>query len=349
MDRPRLRAALLGHYDRHKRDLPWRGESDPYRILVSEVMLQQTRVETVVAYYEAWLERFPDARALADASEAEVLKTWEGLGYYRRARSLRGAAIRICERFEGNLPDTVEELRMLPGVGEYTAGAVGSIAFGLCVPAVDGNVRRVLARWFDVAEPSAAWLREVAGELVDPERPGDWNQSLMELGATVCKPKAPQCDGCPVSWSCAAREAGTVEQRPFPIRKRAPRPATFALAVLRAPDGRVLMERRPPHGLLGGMWALPEMEVQGGGESATLDAAMRVGEGLGVEAPAAAWSALPPVRHRFTHIDATYLPWLLDVDASAPVRSEADRRWVDSAGREDLAMPVAQRSILADV
>ena len=348
MDRSRLRAALLAYYDEHKRDLPWRDESDPYRILVSEIMLQQTRVETVVAYYQAWLERFPDIRALAEAAEADVLKAWEGLGYYRRARSLQGAATMIRERYQEDFPDTVEELRGLPGVGEYTAGAVGSIAFGLRVPAVDGNVRRVLARWFDVAEPSAAWLREVAAGLVDPRRPGDWNQSLMELGATVCTPKAPRCEACPVSWACAAREAGTVEERPAPIRKRAPRRATFALAVVRAPDGSVLMERRPSDGLLGGMWAFPELEVPAG-QDVALDAAMKIGDGLGLEAPATAWSALPPVRHRFTHIDATYLPWLLDVDASLPVRARADSLWVDRAGRQDLAIPVAQRSILAEL
>lgn len=348
MDRPRLRATLLAHYDRHKRALPWREADDPYGILVSEIMLQQTRVETVVTYYRAWMERFPDVRSLAEASEADVLKAWEGLGYYRRARSLRSAAVMIRERFGGVCPDTVEELRALPGVGEYTAGAVGSIAFGLRVPAVDGNVRRVLSRWFDEADPSAAWLREVAAELVDPQRPGDWNQALMELGATVCTPRTPRCEACPVAWACAARQAGTVAERPAPARARAPRPATFALAVLRAPDGGILMERRPSDGLLGGMWALPEVEVDDGGEGA-LDAARRLAESVGVSAPASAWRMLPPVRHRFTHIDATYLPWLLELDLLRPLPAEVDGRWVDGAGRRALAVPVAQRAILADL
>ncbi len=348
MDRPRLRATLLAHYDRHKRALPWREEDDPYRILVSEIMLQQTRVETVVTYYRGWMERFPDVRSLAEASEADVLKAWEGLGYYRRARSLRGAAVMICERFEGACPGTVEELRALPGVGEYTAGAVGSIAFGLRVPAVDGNVRRVLSRWFDEADPSTAWLREVAAELVDSARPGDWNQALMELGATVCTPRTPRCDACPVAWACAARQAGTVAERPAPARRRAPRPATFALAVLRAREGGILMERRPPDGLLGGMWALPEMEVDGG-EDGALDAVRRLAEGVGVSAPASAWRRLPPVRHRFTHIDATYLPWLLELDLPRRLPEQVDGRWVDASGRRALAVPVAQRAVLDDL
>jgi A/G-specific adenine glycosylase len=348
MHHSRLREALLAHYDRHQRDLPWRAESDPYRILVSEVMLQQTRVETVLGYYEAWIERFPTVRALAEASEAEVLKAWEGLGYYRRARYLHRAAMMVCERFQGELPSSAEQLREIPGVGEYTVGAVGSIAFGLQVPAVDGNVRRVLARWFDVAEPSAAWLREVATELVDPDRPGDWNQALMDLGATVCTPRAPRCEVCPVSWVCAARKAGTAEKRPEPKRKRAPRPATFALAVLRSPDAGVLMVRRPQGGLLGGMWALPEVEIEQG-EGAPLEAVRRLAEGLGVRASSRSWRPLRSVRHRFTHIDATYLPWLLDLRAPSPVSSEPDRRWVDHAERQDLAVPVAQRNILEDL
>ena len=345
-DHRRLHSDLLAHYDRHRRDLPWRQESDPYRILVSEVMLQQTRVETVEAYYLAWLRRFPDAEALAEASEAEVLKAWEGLGYYRRARNLHRAARVVRERHGGRVPSTVEELRELPGVGEYTAGAVASIAFQHPEPAVDGNVRRVLARWHDVAEPSPRWLRERAAELVHPARPGDWNQALMELGATVCTPRAPRCSSCPVSWACASRSAGTVEERPVSVRRRPPRSATFALAVLRSAAGEVLLERRPSGGLLGGMWALPEAEVQGERESWA--AAAEIAEGLELGAPMEEWRALPHVRHRFTHIDATYVPWLLEVGEPDVLPSGARRRWADADGRRRLAIPVAQRAVLAE-
>ena len=210
---PALRRALLDHYDRTARDLPWRRETDPYRIWVSEVMLQQTRVETVVGYYGAWMERFPDLDTLAGADADDVMKAWEGLGYYRRARNLhRGAAV-VRDSLGGAVPGSYAALRDLPGVGDYTAGAVASIAFGEVVPAVDGNVRRVLARLYDVAEPKPAWLRRTAAEWVDADRPGDWNQALMELGAVVCTPAKPNCDVCPVSSGCAALAAGTILPR----------------------------------------------------------------------------------------------------------------------------------------
>ncbi|MEX2465761.1 MAG: A/G-specific adenine glycosylase [Gemmatimonadota bacterium] len=357
-DLDRLRADLLGFYDRQKRDLPWRREEDPYRILVSEVMLQQTRVDTVLGYYEPWLGRFPDIEALAAASEDSVLKAWEGLGYYRRARNLHAAARVVREEWGGAVPSTEAELRMLPGVGEYTAGAVASIAFGEAVPAVDGNVRRALARLYDVVKPTARWLRETAAALVDPERPGDWNQALMELGATVCTPRAPSCGACPVAWGCAARSAGTVDERPAPTRKRAPRKAVIALVVLRAPGGEVLLERRGEGGVLAGMWAFPEQEIDGvdrAAEAARELAAEFLTAGHGSpagtgDAPLAEARPLPHVRHHFTHIHATYVPWLLEV-ADVPERcldsSDRETRWAGSAERSELALPVAQRTVLA--
>src|SRR5687768_12935276 len=185
----RMRRALLGFYDAHRRALPWREDPRPYRVWISEVMLQQTRVDAVLPYYRAWMERFPDVRALAAAPLDDVLKAWEGLGYYARARNLHKTALVVHDRMGGELPARAAELRELPGFGEYTAGAVASIAFGERVPAVDGNVRRVLARLFDEPAPSAGWLRERAAALLDRERPGDWNQALMELGATGCTPR----------------------------------------------------------------------------------------------------------------------------------------------------------------
>lgn len=363
-DLDRLRADLLAFYDARRRDLPWRGESDPYRILVSEVMLQQTRVDTVMGYYDSWLERFPDVEALAAAEEADVLKAWEGLGYYRRARNLHAAARVVRERWGGSVPSTNEELRELPGVGEYTAGAVASIAFDEAVPAVDGNVRRVLARLYDVPDPSARWLRDAAGALVDDERPGDWNQALMELGATVCTPRGARCDACPVAWACAAHAAGTVDDRPARKGKPAPREAVYALAVLEAPDGSVLLERRPTGGLLGGMWAFPEREVADGEDTRTAATEIVVDLlGLANGLSAAKPRALPSVRHRFSHIDATYVPWLFGLEPShgggAGARGRAqpagttarsvdgrELRWTNAAERGDMALPVAQRAVL---
>ena len=211
---PAFRRALLDHFDGTRRALPWRSERTPYRVMVSEFMLQQTRVEAVIPYYERWLRRFPGWEALADAGEDEVLRAWTGLGYYRRARNLHRAARIVRERYGGELPEDSEALKRLPGVGEYTAGAVASIAFGRAVPAVDGNVKRVLCRLFDLEAPTAARLREKAAALVDPGRPGDFNEALMELGATVCTPRSPGCGGCPVRGWCRARAAGTVAERP---------------------------------------------------------------------------------------------------------------------------------------
>jgi A/G-specific adenine glycosylase len=336
-----LRGALLAHYDDHRRRLPWRGETDPYRILVSEVMLQQTRVETVVDYYDAWLERFPSLETLASADADAVLEAWEGLGYYRRARNLHRTARLVRERPDGSLPSNYEQLRGLPGIGEYTAGAVASIAFGQAVPAPDGNVRRVLARLFDEPEPRPAWVRDTAAALLDRQRPGDWNQALMELGATVCAPRGPRCDVCPVAKWCAARATGTQEARPAPSARRQPRRSVFAVAVLHH-EGRVLLRRRPIEGLLGGMWAFPEMEVESAEEVGNgLD---RLLDELGLAAAEVEPDSLPSCEHRFTHLHATYLPNLVDVvDA---VAGRADVTWVVLADPVGVALPVAQRRIL---
>lgn len=360
--RDALRRALLDHYDRHQRRLPWRGERDPYRILVSEVMLQQTRVETVLDYYEAWLGRFPDIDALAAADADDVLRAWEGMGYYRRARNLHRAAQVVRERPDRALPPTYEELRELPGVGEYTAGAVASIAFGERVHAADGNVRRVLARLFDVSDPKRAWLRDTASALVDPERPGDWNQALMELGATICKPRGPRCGRCPVAEWCGAREAGTEEERPAAASRRAPRKAVFAVAVLHD-DGLVLLRKRPADGLLGGMWAFPEVEVERSDDPAA--AALGIAAELTLEPRGV--EALPPCEHAFTHLKASYLPYLLHVggvnggcvseegpgDAGPPPTSSSpasevgsEVTWVELSDPAGVALPVAQRRIL---
>ena len=342
-DAASLRASLLDHYDRHARDLPWRRDTDPYRVLVSEVMLQQTRVETVRGYYDAWLGRFPTIESLAEADEDEVLKAWEGLGYYRRARNLHGAARVVCEERGGTLPDTVAELRTLPGVGAYTAGAVASIAFGVETPAVDGNVTRVLARLFDVPEPRPAWLRETAAGLLDPGRPGDWNQALMELGATVCTPRSPRCGSCPVSSWCAARAAGTQLQRP--ARRERPAAPVVAISLAVIHDGsRVLLERRPRGGLLGGLWAFPEARVEGG-EVAAAAAAMALARERGLEVSAGP-RPLPERRHRFTHLDARYLPWSIRLGGLRGADGP-DRAWVDPRAPGERALPRAQQRVLA--
>jgi A/G-specific adenine glycosylase len=353
--RRELRNALLAHYDRHARELPWRRDANPYRVLVSEIMLQQTRVETVKGYYDAWLDRFPTVEALAGASEDDVLKAWEGLGYYRRARNLLRAARQVREEWGGDVPSAYDDLRTLPGVGEYTAGAVASIAFGEAVPAVDGNVKRVLSRLFDRARPTVKWLREVAADLVDPGRPGDWNQALMELGATVCTPRSPRCSVCPLGRHCAARAHGTQPARPERGPARSVPSVEIALAVPHL-DGRVLLVRRPDGGLLGGMWAFPERELDPEGAGSFTDrsraAALEVTAALELTATDAP-AELPHCRHRFTHLEARYRPWLIAVggrhDEPGPTARGERVVWVDPRSPGPYALPRAQQRVLTSV
>jgi A/G-specific adenine glycosylase len=292
-----LHDRLLPWFARAARDLPWRRTRDPYAIWISEAMLQQTRVEAVVDAYERFLARFPTVAALAAADADDVLAAWSGLGYYRRARALHAAARAIVERHAGAFPRTPADARALPGVGPYTAGAVLSIAYGVRAPAVDGNVARVLARWFALADPlgSSALQRELwrrAEELLPAEDagagrgPGAWNQALMELGARVCAPRNPACDACPVAACCAARAAGREAELPVPARKRAPVDVRLEVALVER-AGAVLLERRPPDGRMAGLWELPTREVPGpdgaraGLWPAEFRAAVRAGAPLG--------------------------------------------------------------------
>lgn len=350
-----LRRRLLDHYDRHRRDLPWRLEKDPYRIWVSEVLLQQTRVETVVPFYRRWMERFPTLEALAEADREEVMAVWSGLGYYRRARNLHAAARLVRDR-GGALPSEPRELSALPGIGRYTAGAVASIAFGRPEPAVDGNVRRVLARLFDLDRPTAGGLEALARELVPDDRPGDFNQALMELGATVCRPRRPACEACPLGSLCRARECGTVECRPG--SRRRPEVPRFAVgtAVLSSTEGRFLLARRPEDGLLGGTWEFPGA-IARPRESAARAARRAAGRWLGEQAPAAsprtAWTV---VTHAFSHRRHVYHAFRFGPVAERSVESAVNQRdglpawtaaeWVapDAAGRR--ALPAAQKAIL---
>ncbi len=335
----RLRVALLSHYDANRRPLPWRERADPYRTWISEVMLQQTRVETVIPYYRRWLQRFPTVDAVANASRDDVLLAWQGLGYYRRASNLHRTAGMIREREDGGWPGTYRELRKLPGVGEYTAGAIASIAFGEPVPAVDGNARRILARLFDEPTPTPAWTREVAGSLLDRTRPGDFNQALMDLGATVCTPRRPACGACPLEAWCEARAAGTVEDRPRRSARRAVPEVLLASAVVVDGDRRVLVRRRPDEGLLGGLWSFPAGSMEGGDDPVQVARAAAAGEGI--ELTSTQSRPLQSVRHRFTHLEATYHPVLLQGEGP---RSD-DRRWISLEGTPEVALPVAQQKI----
>ncbi len=255
------RGALLAWFDTHKRDLPWRRTKDPYAIWVSEIMLQQTRVAAVLEHYRRWMERFPSVAALAEATEPEVLAAWSGLGYYRRARMLHRAAQAVVAEYGGQLPHTAVELRALPGIGEYTSAAIASIAFGEPIAVVDGNVERVVMRLGGLSKSMregalavrlARRIRAGAQKLVDPERAGDANQAMMELGATVCLPKAPLCLGCPVQPWCRTRGEHPVAARKAPIAR------AISYALVQRPGEVLLRQRASDLSLMAGMWELPE-------------------------------------------------------------------------------------------
>jgi len=294
-------AALLAWYDRHRRDLPWRappGEhADPYRVWLSEIMLQQTTVAAVAPYFARFVTRWPDVSALAAASLDEVLHQWQGLGYYARARNLHACARAVVERHGGRFPDETAALRALPGIGDYTAGAIAAIAFDRPAAAVDGNVERVMARVYAVVEPlpeAKPRLRERAARLVPERRAGDFAQAMMDLGAVICTPRKPRCVLCPWRESCAGAAAGIAEDLPARAEK-AERPQRYGVAFwLSRPDGAVLLRRRPENGLLGGMIELPSTPWR--------DEPWHRAEAV-AEAPAAVtWRVLPgTVQHGFTH------------------------------------------------
>ena len=292
------RERLLDWYRAAARDLPWRRTRDPYAIWISEAMLQQTRVEAVVDYWTRFLARFPDVGALAAAAEDEVLAAWSGLGYYRRARALRAAAQAIVERHGGRFPDELEAARALPGVGPYTAGAVLSIAYDRPAALVDGNVVRVFARWLGCELEHAAatrWAWERAQELVPEHGAGEWNQALMELGATVCTPREPRCDACPLRARCVARRSTRQAELPRPKPRRAPLDVELEVLLVER-GGELLLERRPPGGRMAGLWQLPTRQVSPGPELADLFPARYALDSLRAHG-----EPLASLRHAITH------------------------------------------------
>lgn len=330
-------AALLDWYRVQARPLPWRLEVSPWRTLVSELMCQQTRIDTVLPYFARFMAAFPTPEALAEAPVERVLELWSGLGYYSRARNLQRAAQAVVAG--GGFPRTVEGLRTLPGVGPYTAGAIASISFGVDTPVVDGNVERVLSRWAAEPAPTRAWLWATAAALVPPGRAADWNQALMELGALVCTPRSPRCGACPVRASC--RGAAEAEAYPAPkARKGVPRREAVCGWLERR--GQVLLVRRPESGRLAGLWELPGRE----GEGDDLDAlAAHFGAALGLQVRAA--ERCGRVKHLFTHLHLETVVFRVDADGEAVAASGAELRWVDADALDGLALSTLARKTLA--
>ena len=331
---------LIAWYEENKRDLPWRRTRDPYRIWLSEIMLQQTRVEAVIPYYERFLRACPDVRALAAADEQTYLKLWEGLGYYSRVRNLHRAAQVICEQYGGEFPADHAALLALPGVGDYTAGAVGSIAFGLPVPAVDGNVLRVMARIDEDFRPiddtkTKKELRAAVAAIVPPDAPGAFNQALMELGATICLPNgAPRCGDCPVRHLCAAAEHGTALLLPRRAPKKARTVIERAVVVFRC-GALVGLRRRPDSGLLAGLWELPGYEPAPSPEELRT---ILAGEGYQVSK----LLSLRPAKHIFTHVEWRMTGYYAELSEPHPALT-----WVTPAEmRGEYALPSAFRAFL---
>lgn len=300
---------LLRWYDRGHRDLPWRGTPTPYAVLVSELMLQQTQVVTVIPYFKAFMQKFPTLKALATASEESVMHAWAGLGYYSRARNLQAAARISLERHEGKLPDTLAELRALPGVGEYTASAVGAIAFGIKTFALDGNAIRVIARVFaekgDVGKPDVRErLRSLGDALVPAARSGDFAQAVMELGATICTPRAPACSSCPVRTGCAAFAGGFAESLPVKS-KRIEKRQLYGVAVVAREGDKIWMFQKTSGRLLKGLWTVPLMEtplaMATPAEALVIAAKLLAENRIAIDSPVVFDET---VRHVFTHIDA---------------------------------------------
>jgi len=343
-----IRKRLMSWYGLNKRDLPWRKTRDPYRILVSEIMLQQTQVATVIPYYRRFIKKFPTVASLAGAPIRGVLKQWEGLGYYSRARNLHRAARVIHARWRGRIPTTVEGLVSLPGIGRYTAGAVGSIAFHLKVPVLDGNVRRVLCRIFAIREdPGRAVVQErlwkIAAELLPDQNAGDFNQALMELGATICLPRTPSCEACPVRGSCLALRAGIQDGLPIRTESRPIPHSIVAVALIQSARG-LLLGPRPDRGLLAGLWSFPELDGRNASGPRRIEREIKTRFGL----KTTLIRPLEPVAHTFSHKRITYRPYLFRC-APGRYRLPDSWRWIPIESVEAYPLPTATRKIIHQV
>jgi A/G-specific adenine glycosylase len=338
---------ILNWYARHGRKLPWRGSLNPYTIWVSEIMLQQTRVEAVIPYFERWMERFPSIDDLAAASEQEVLSVWEGLGYYSRARNLHKAARIVMEEYGGKLPSDLQVLRRLPGFGRYTVGAIASMAFGQDAATLDANLRRVFSRVFNMAQPADSTAGEdILWELAETHLPkgqaGDYNQALMDLGATICVSKKPRCLLCPLQEICLANQLGLQEQRPV-LKIKAEIPHYTVTAAVIQKNGKVLLAKRPSKGLLGGMWEFPGGKVERDETledcltreiREELDAMIRVGEPFGI------------YKHAYTHFRITLHAFFCKLIEGEPKAIEAvELAWVNPGELQHYPMGKVDRQI----
>ena len=338
----KLPAPLLAWYDENRRVLPWRERVSPYRTWVSEIMLQQTRVQAVLPYFQRFMEAAPDVAALAALPEERLLRLWQGLGYYSRARNLKRAAQTVMEDCGGVFPDSYEGLRKLAGIGDYTAGAILSIAFGQAVPAVDGNVLRVAARLTgdggNVLEPKVrAAYRQAMADIIPYDRPGDFNQALRDLGAAVCLPGGkPMCGQCPAAGFCTARQQGTQCLLPVREKKKEKREVHLTVFVMEREDGAAALRQRPDTGLLAGLWEYPHAE-------GTLDEAAAAAQLAAWGVTALQWRRTLHAKHAFTHLRWQMTGYLLTVAGAG----QPDWLWAGAAARRQRAIPSAFQAFTA--
>ncbi|MBN2412771.1 A/G-specific adenine glycosylase [candidate division KSB1 bacterium] len=344
----KFRKKLTTWFESELRDLPWRNTKDPYKIWISEIMLQQTQVNKVIPYYLKFIESFPDIHSLANADLSHVLKIWEGLGYYGRARNLHKAAKEIIKNFQGLFPDDFESVRKLPGIGLYTAAAIMSIAFKQDYAVVDGNVRRVLCRLFTITgNPKSGQgkkiIQQQAQSLLATENPGDYNQAIMELGALICTPRLPKCRLCPVAEFCQAQKSGLQHEYPIKTAKK-PRPHNIIAAGIIYKGDKILIARRPENGLLGGLWEFPGGKLEDG-ETPEQAVKREILEELGISVKVNDLFAI--INHQYTHFTITLYVYNCEYISGMPeTLGCADWRWVTLKEMDKYAFPRANRKIL---
>lgn len=342
-------ADLLDWFHQNKRTMPWRQTSDPYSIWISEIMLQQTQVSTVIPYYERFLKKFPEVGDLADAPQQSVLKAWEGLGYYSRARNMHKAAQQVVSEYNSTFPDTFDELLNLKGIGPYTAAAVSSIAFNRQQAVVDGNVIRVLSRYFGIKDDVRrsrvkSEIQDIADSLIPEDSPGDFNQSVMELGATICTPKNPLCSSCPLSVDCAAYKTAETDIIPYKSpRKKVPH-HQIGVGLIKNSEGKLLIALRPEDAMLGGLWEFPGGKKEKG-ESIKKTVERELHEELGVRVEVG--DKFMDLKHAYSHFKITLHAYWCTIKRGTPKpKSSTDLKWVTLEEIDDYPFPKANKVLI---